>query len=100
MADLATLQADVQVLTDQNATLKQAITDNAAATTAEIARVEAAIAALKSSGGIDPAALDPIVADIESSIAGLKDSTAAVVASTGALNAEQAAPAPEVPPAS
>ena len=72
MAKIEDLQAAVtQIATDQAA--------NAAAVTAEIARVEALIASLGTSG-IDPVLLDPIVAQLTSISAGLQATTTAAAA--------------------
>jgi len=72
MAKIEDLQAVVtQIATDQAA--------NAAAVSAEIARVEALIASLGTSG-IDPALLDPIVAQLTSISAGLQATTATAAA--------------------
>jgi hypothetical protein len=69
MANLQQLQAAV----DQAAADAK---DNAAAVTAEIARIEALIASLGNSG-IDPTLLDPIVAQLTDISASLKTTTAA-----------------------
>lgn len=75
MATLEELQATAdQLVADQAA--------NATAVTDEIARLEVVIATLPTLTGIDPAALDPLVAQLKAVSAGLQ-------ATTGAANAER-----------
>jgi hypothetical protein len=99
-----TIRMSLQDLTDA----AQGVVDEAAAlitevgvvgnsVTAEIARVEAAIAAAKSTG-VDPALLDPITAQLATAKTNLANAQAALTTSQQALDAEQAAPAQAPPP--
>lgn len=100
-----TLRMSLQDLTDA----AQGVVDEAAAliitvgtvgtsVTAEITRVEAAIAELKATTGIDPTLLDPITASLATAKTNLANAQAALSQSQAALDAEQAPPAPEPNP--
>jgi len=70
------IMASVQELKAAVDQAAQDAKDNAAAVTAEITRIEALIASLQTSG-IDPALLDPIVAQLGDISSNLKTTTAA-----------------------
>lgn len=70
------IMASNQDLLDKIAALKQAGTDNNTAVLAEIARVEAVIAAL-GTGGLTQAQIDQAVADLTTTVDTLKGTTTA-----------------------
>lgn len=79
----------LKTLTDDVATLKQALADETAANSAAFTRLQALISNLQNSPpvGIDPAALRGIIGDIEAVTTGLQSETATA-------NTEAPAPAP------
>lgn len=95
---LAELTQAAQDVVDQGAALIIEVGVVGNSVTAEISRVEAAIAAAKGNG-VDPALLDPITAQLATAKTNLANAQAALSQSQTALDAEQAPPASAPAPA-
>lgn len=90
------LKTELQFLADAVVALQGQVLTLQKSASAEIARVEEVIAALKNQTGIDPKELEPLTAQLQTTVDNLRTQQAAIAAAQAELDGEQSTPPPAV----